>query len=117
MPIEYNPYIPATIDEILDKLDSMMLSPPRFEDTSGYFPGKNIDTEFFALSEGLRRIRKKLGEENYQTLTVMSERMRAHFEADPEDKTDDAHSGREIILEMSELLNEIWARELRESSK
>jgi len=30
--------------------------------------------------------------------------MRAHFEADPEDKTDDALKGREIIREMEDLL-------------
>ena len=34
----------------------------------------------------------------------MSDWMRAHFEADPEDKTDDALKGREIIREMEDLL-------------
>jgi hypothetical protein len=36
----------------------------------------------------------------------MSDRMRAHFEADPDDTTDDALKGREIIDEMRDLLKQ-----------
>jgi hypothetical protein len=36
----------------------------------------------------------------------MSDRMRAHFEADPEDKTDDSLKGRDIIVEMENLLKQ-----------
>jgi hypothetical protein len=36
----------------------------------------------------------------------MSDQMRAHFEADPENKTDDTIKGREIIDEMQNLLNQ-----------
>lgn len=44
----------------------------------------------------------KLGEERYSRRMEMSDRMRAHFEADPDDTTDDALKGREIIDEMRE---------------
>lgn len=104
MPKPYSPYIPQGRSEIIDQLGSMMLSKPTFEDDSGYFPGKSIDTEFHALNEGLRLIRNKLGEETYQTLEDMSARMRAHFEADPADKTDDALAGRQLIYDMQQIL-------------
>jgi len=103
-------YIPETVGEVMDKLASMMLGSPKFEDHSGYFPEQSLDTEFYALNEGLKLLRKKLGEERFQTLIALSDRMRAHFEADPEDKTDDAIKGREIILEMRELLRKPKAK-------
>jgi len=34
----------------------------------------------------------------------MSDEMRAFFEADPEDKTDDSIKGRQILLDMEELI-------------
>lgn len=82
----------------------MMLSSPIFEDKTGYFPEQDIDTEFFALNEGLKTIRKKVGEENYQALVALSAKMRAYFEADPEDKTEDGLKGRDCIIEMEDIL-------------
>lgn len=100
----YTPYIPQSIGEIIDLLGSMILSAPTFKDKTGYFPDRNIDTTFFALNEGLKTIRKKVGEENYQTLVALSDKMRAHFETDPKDKTDDSIKGRECIIEMEDIL-------------
>lgn len=101
------PYIPQTISEIWDMLGSMVLSAPTFLDKTGYFPWQNIDTEFHALNEGLKAIRGKVGEENYEKLSALSDQMRAHFEADPEDKTDDGIKGRECIYEMEEILKSV----------
>ncbi|MBN8840875.1 MAG: hypothetical protein J0I25_11815 [Sphingomonadales bacterium] len=98
------PYIPQGVGEIMDLLGSMMLSSPTFKDKAGYFPERNIDTEFFALNEGLKTIRKKVGEENYQALVVLSDKMRAYFEADQEDKTEDGLKGRDCIIEMEDIL-------------
>lgn len=104
MSMSYEPYIPQTIGELIDKLGGMMLSSPTFIDKTGYFPEKNIETAFYALNEGLKAVRKKIGEERYATLVALSDRMRAHFEADPEDKTDDALAGRDLIYEMMDIL-------------
>lgn len=109
----YQPYIPQNISEIMDLLGSMMLNAPKFEDDTGYFPGQNIDTEFFALNEGLKAIRQKVGEENYQALVALSDRMRAHFEADPEDKTEDGIKGRDCIIEMEDILKASSRRKAR----
>jgi len=82
----------------------MILGSPTFKDRTGYFPDRSIDTEFFSLKEGLKVVRKKLGEERYEALVGMADRMRAHFEADPEDKTEDGLAGRRIIQEMDDIL-------------
>lgn len=100
----YTPYIPKTIGEIMDNLGSMMLTAPTFKDKGGYFPQQNIDTEFFALNEGFKMIRKKVGEDGYEALVTLSDRMRAHFEADPDDKNGECDKGYACIREMETLL-------------
>ena len=98
----YKPYIPKNVSDIMDHLGMMMLASPTFEDD--YFTERSVETVFSALNEGLKNIQKKLGEERYQKLRVLSDRMRAHFEADPEDKTEDGLAGRQIIREMRDIL-------------
>lgn len=97
-------YIPQNIGEVMDLLGWMMIKSPKFEDDTGYFPKQNIETEFFALNEGLNAVRTKVGEENYQALVALSDKMRAHFEADPEDKTEDGIKGRDCIIAMEDIL-------------
>lgn len=98
------PYIPQTIGEIMDHLGFMLIKSPTFVDDSGYFPGRSIDTVFFSLNEGLKVVRRKLGDNRYAALKLISDRMRAHFEADPTDTTDDAVKGRTLIGEMESIL-------------
>ncbi len=100
----YKPYIPKGISEIMDYLGMMTLESPTFIDRTGYFPSRNLEMAFYELNEGLRLIRGKLGEERYRKLMEMSDRMRAHFEADPENKTDDTLKGRAIIEQMEAVL-------------
>ena len=102
--MRYIPYIPQDIGGLMDKLGAMMLTSPTFKDKTGYFPEINIETEFFALNEGLLAVRKKLGEERYAALRALSDKMRVLFEADPEDKTGDARAGRQLIREMRDIL-------------
>ncbi len=108
MPRPFKQYVPQGIGEIMDHLGMMMLSSPTFKDD--YFTDQNIETVFAALNEGLELIRKELGEERYEALVALSDRMRAHFEADPEDKTKDAIAGRELIHEMEDLLTKRKAK-------
>src|SRR5262249_38080623 len=98
------------IGELKDLLASMMLSAPTFKDLSGYFPQRSIETEFFVLNEALKNLRKKVGEDRYEALLALSDRMRAHFEADPENKTHDTIAGRELIHEMEDILAEVSRR-------
>ena len=111
MPRIYKPYIPQTIGEIIDKLGWMMLYSPKFQEENDPFPGRDIDTTFFSLREGLKNVRKKVGEERYAMLIAMSDRMRAHFEADPESKTGDAQEGRDLIAKMEAMLDDLWRLE------
>lgn len=100
----YRPYIPQTTGELMDQLASMMLSAPTFKDKTGYFPGRNIETEFLALNEGLQTLRKKLGEERYVAMRAMSDQMRVLFESDPDNTNGGAKAGRKIIRDMEDML-------------
>jgi hypothetical protein len=102
MPRSYEPLVPQNVGEIMDLLASMMLSSPTFKDS--YFVERSIETEFFALNEGLKLSRKRLGEHRYETLIDLSFRTRAHFEASPEKDSDDARAGRKLIREMEVIL-------------
>lgn len=88
----------------MDHLGMMMLYAPQFNDAGGYLPGRNINTVFYELDEGLKRISGKVGPQNYIMLAELSARMRMHFEADPKDSTGDTDKGRQCILEMEDIL-------------
>lgn len=106
MPSPYKPYIPQTIGDLRDMLGMMMLYSPTFKDHSGYFPERNVNTVFSELNQSLQALRGKLGVERYLTLRSMSDQMRAHFEADPEDRTGEALKGRDLIDAMDKLLGQ-----------
>ena len=106
--IRYKPYIPKTVGEVMDQLGMMMLKSPTFRDD--FYVGKNVETVFSALNEGLENIRKKLGEEQFQALKTLSARMQAHFEADPEDSTGEASAGRQLIHEMEDILRSTYRK-------
>lgn len=102
--MRYRPYIPQSISELSDLMASMMLGAPAFKDRTGYFPQKNIDTEFYALNEGLLVLRKRLGDERYTTLKALSDQMRALFESDPDNTNGAAKAGFKLIREMEDIL-------------
>ena len=100
-------YVPKDVLELLDFLISMLLSAPKFIDKMGYFPHRNLDYIFRQLNEGLNFNRRTLGEERYHQLMGMSDRMRALFEADPDNKTGETRKGRDIIYEMEDILKQV----------
>lgn len=102
--LDYKPYIPKNIGEVLELLSLIFLKSPTFKDS--FFVHRNVDTVFLQLNEGLKKIRKKIGEERYAALTALSDRMRAHFEADPEDSNGQAREGRKLVREMQAILQE-----------
>jgi hypothetical protein len=102
MRTDYIPFMPESIDELLDKLGTLMLSSPKFEDD--YFTNRNLETVFFGLFEGLKLLRPELGESKYERLVDISTRMKAHFAADPDDENGRAIEGRELVLEMQDIL-------------
>ena len=100
----YKAHVAQTIGELNEKLGWMMLNSPTFRDRTGYFPERSIHTAFQGLNESLANLRGKLGEARYSAMMAMSDRMREHFEADPEDRTADSLAGRQIIHEMELML-------------
>jgi hypothetical protein len=99
---KYTGYVPRSLGEIWDYLGAMMLESPTFKDD--YITEKSIDTVFNCLNEGLESVRPKVGEEKYAALIALSGRMKALFEADPKDETGETVQGRELILEMEDIL-------------
>jgi hypothetical protein len=95
-------YIPQGISEIIDHLAMMMLHAPTFE--HNFFEDQNVETVFHQLNQALSLIQKKLGPDRYETLVSLSARMRAAFEADPEDRTGEASQGRRLIEQMQVVL-------------
>jgi hypothetical protein len=99
--------VPQNLQELLDLLSSMLVSAPKFLDKTGWLPFLNLDYVFQQLDEGLSHNRRTLGEERYHELMRMSDRMRALFEADPEDKTGETMKGCKIIHEMEDMLRQV----------
>jgi hypothetical protein len=66
-----------------------------------------LDYVFQELHAGLKYNRQVLGDERYQELMEMSDRMRALFEADPEDKTGETLEGCKIINQMEDILLQV----------
>jgi len=102
----YKPLIPQNVGELLDHLEWMGYAAPTFKDKSidSMFPGRDIGVVFLELNQGLDVVRNKLGEDRYNALMEMSERMRGLFEADPESTTGQTQEGRKLIEEMRELM-------------
>ncbi len=100
-------HIAQNLRELLELLTSMLLSAPNFLDKTGYLPFLNIDYFFQQLRDGLNRNRRTLGEERYRELVRMSDRMRALFEANPENKTGETRKGRDIIQELEDVLKQV----------
>jgi hypothetical protein len=100
-------HIAQNIQELLDLLISMLLSSPKFLDKTGYLPFMNLDYVFRQLHEGLDHNRPTLGEERYHELMRKSDRIRALFEADPEDKTGETRKGRDVICEMEDIVKQV----------
>ena len=100
-------YIPQSIQELIELLISMLLSAPKFTDRTGWLPFLNLDYVFQQLNEGLSVNRQALGEQRYQELMQLTDRMRALFEADPDNKTGETRKGRDIIYEMEDILRQV----------
>jgi hypothetical protein len=100
-------YVPQSVQELLELVVSMLSAAPRFLHNAGYLPFVNRDYVFRQLHEGLSRNRSSPGEQRYHELTKMPDRMRALFEADPEDKTGQTLQGCRIIHEMEDILKQV----------
>lgn len=99
----YKPYIPQSAGETIELLGAMVLDAPSFEDDS-YFVGKNIDTTYFALDEGLKVIRSKLGEDRYTRLVEMARVTKEKFLQAADEDAEEVREGRNVLIEMIEML-------------
>jgi hypothetical protein len=114
---KYEPYIPQTTGEIYDLLATFIGSSPKFEDKFGDYPAMNIETEFYALNEGWKNVRKKLGEEDYARALAITARMKEMFLADPEDVTGETHEGRKLVWQLEDIIRESNTRARKAKSR
>lgn len=105
--MQYKPFTPRDVGEISELLSMMMLNAPTFEDPTGFFEGRNVETVFPELEEGLTLSRWELGQERYDRLLEMSRTIRTLFEADPLDQNGKTSEGRKLINEMRAILREL----------
>ncbi len=112
-----NPYIPASLSEIYDLLGSMILWAPTFNDGSGRFPDRNIDSEFHALTEGFGKVRKKLGEERYGHLIDLAAKAKALFADDPADDNGKTDLGRAVLFEIEGVIQSTRKRRVKAKLK
>jgi hypothetical protein len=104
---KYESYVPKEETELCDMLGSMLLASPKFEADPVYFPDLTIHTEFKGLDAGINLLRPQLGEEIYAKLIEMYSQAKHLFEADPDDTTGETKRGREIILDMLDMVTEL----------
>lgn len=108
------PYIPASLSEIEDYLTGMLGEAPTFVSRSGHFPDQTIDTEFFAVTEGFSRVRKKLGEERYAKAIELAARAKALFADDPEESNGKTMQGIKLLHEIDDILHSVRKRRIAE---
>ncbi len=102
-----NPYIPKSLSEIYDMLGSMLLGAPTFVDPTGVFWDRNIDSEFYVLTESFGLVQKKLGEARYAKVIDLAVRAKALFAADPKDENGKADEGRALLYEIESVIQEL----------
>jgi hypothetical protein len=112
-----DPYIPASLGEIYDLLGSMFLGAPTFIDGLGVFPDRNIDSEFHALTEGAKKVRKKLGEERYVQVIDLAGQAKTLFSGDPNDNNGKADRGRLLLYEIEKLIQDARSRRVATKRK
>jgi hypothetical protein len=99
-------YVPQSISELIDFVGAVGPSAPTFVERDSRIPNIDINYRFYQLHEGLKAVRKKLGEARYLQLKDMSDLSRTLFEADPEDKTGETRQGRNLWFDMEDILIE-----------
>jgi hypothetical protein len=102
-------YVPNDVESLRDLIASLVLGAPKCTSATGYFPEVNIDSEFTALAGGLSALREALGQERYDILVGMADQAKALFVAAPDAEADEVWAGRNLLLEMDDMLDELPA--------
>lgn len=103
-------YVPSSLSELHDFLMSMIGGAPTFADPFRSDSHRNIDTEFYALTEGFGVVHKKLGEERYAAVIDLAARAKALFVDDREETNGKTMQGIELIYEMMEIVQSVRRR-------
>lgn len=113
----YRPYVPETLSELMDQVVPMMGDAPKFQDDTGYFPRKSIDSEFYALVEGFGKVRDKIGEDKYAAAIDIAARMKAIFLEAADENDPKTMQGIYLIHELIDIIDEARARRVKAKVK
>lgn len=105
-----NLYIPETLSELNDFVVPMQGNAPSFKDDTGYFPWRNIDTEFHVLVEGFGKVRDKIGEDRYAAAIDIAARAKELFLQDPDEANGKTRQGISLIHELIDIIDAARAR-------
>ena len=111
------PYIPGSLSEIYDLLASFIGGAPTFIDKSGVFHERNINSEFYILTQSFAKVRKKVGEERYSMLMELAARAKALFADDPEDNNGKTDEGIALIYEIEDIIQAARKRRVEAKEK
>ncbi|MEG8040898.1 hypothetical protein QP166_16715 [Sphingomonas sp. LR60] len=115
--IGFEPYIPETLSELMDQVVPMMGDAPNFKYESGYFPERNIDTEFRALTEGFGNVRDKIGKDQYAKALDIAARMKALFLEAADEDDPKTMEGILLIHELIDIIDAARARRVKSKLK
>ncbi len=112
-----NPYVPETLSELMDYVVPMMGNAPLFKDESGYLPGRSIDTEFFGLVEGFKKVRNRIGGDQYAAAIDIASRAKELFLQDPDETNGKTRQGIFLIHELIDIIEAARARRVKSKLK
>ena len=111
------PYIPCSLSEIYDMLASFVGAAPTMIDKSGYFPERNLDSEFATLVAGFGKVRSKLGEERYAQLIALAARTKQLYADDPDYTNGKTEEGIKLVYEMEDIIQSVRRKRVKAKEK
>ncbi len=115
--LNLNLYIPETLSELNDFVVPMQGNAPSFKDDTGYFPWRNIDTEFYILVEGFGKVRDRIGEDRYAAALDIASRAKELFLQDPDETNGKTRQGIFLIHELIDIIEAARARRVKSKLK
>ena len=103
----FKPYVPQYLSEVQDVLTSMVGGAPTFLKPGFNGLGRNLESEFACVSEGIAGVRDKLGEERYARLMALLAQAKMLFLEDQNDDNGKTKQGCDLLWDMDEIIEEV----------
>jgi hypothetical protein len=108
---QYRIFVAECLSDLADQAVCLSIDAPTYSRVKHILPHATLDSQFFTFTEGLRRFRPQLGETLFRKLFEMCDEARACFEADPDRTTGETDRGKQLILDVEAMIEEVRIRE------